>query len=75
MIKLARIRWFGGFACHDHDLDLIQIEGPSPPVPRGPAPQVENGQPSEAEEENELRRQESPLSNRNGREPFSGRVF
>ncbi len=55
------------------DLDLIQIEEPQNPVPRSPAPQGKDGHASEAEEVEKLRRDESALSNCNGRVPIKGR--
>jgi hypothetical protein len=41
--SIASTRGFGGLVRHDHDLDLVQIERPSSPVPRGSAPQVQYG--------------------------------
>ena len=48
---VACSEWFGSFARHDHDLDLVHVHGPSPPVPSGSAPHVEHGHTRDAEEQ------------------------
>lgn len=52
--RLARVacsQWFGSLTRHDHDLDLVQVEGSSSPVPSGSAPHVEHEHTRDAEEQ------------------------
>lgn len=65
--RVDRIRWVGGFAGHDHDLELVQVERPFSPIACGSAPHMEHRQAREAEKQAELGRHESPLTNRQRR--------